>query len=226
MKPTCLLLPLLLAGCAALAPQPPHVDTVTTTFAIPGHMAERGTVLVQSPDPALNPSLEFAYYRQRFEEKLQEQGYQIETDLKKARYVAFVTYGVDNGQAETVTMPVYGQVGGGPVVTTGTVVTGSGKVVPYTGTGYVMPRFGVVGTSTDTVIRYTRVIAMDIVETASLKTATPRRIYETRAKSTGGCGNFIDVFEPILNGMFQQWPGVPGKSQLSEVSWNGRCTGR
>lgn len=215
-----------LSGCAAFQPPPPRIETVTTTFAIPGHMNERGSLAVQSPDPALNKSLEFAHYRQAFEERLSAQGYAIEHEPKKAKYIAFVSYGIDSGRVETVTTPVYGQVGGGPTFTSGMVMLPGGKMSSFSGTAYTMPTFGMVGTATDSITRFTRVIALDIVDAASLKSSEPRKVYEIRAKSIGSCGNFIDVFDAILTGMFSDWPGVPGKSQSSQVLWTGRCTGR
>jgi hypothetical protein len=226
MKYVLLLISVLLSGCATMAPPPPRVDTVTTTFAIPDHMTQRGSLAVQSPDPALNKSLEFAHYKLRFEERLQEQGYTIEPDVRKAKYIAFVTYGVDNGQTETITSPVYGQMGSGPVFSSGVLTTSKGKTTPYSGISYGMPMYGMVGTVTDNVTRYTRVIAMDIVEANSLKGSEPKKVYEFRAKSIGMCGNFLDVFEPILTGLFQDWPGVPGRVKSSSVVWQGRCTGR
>jgi hypothetical protein len=205
----------LLEGCAV---GPPQVTTKTTSFLAPG-FASSGTLFVMAADTAIAQSLEFASYKSRFEAKFASKGYTIVQQSTEAQLVAIVSFGIDDGQSSTVSAPLFGQTGGGTTYSSGTVY-GSGGSATYSGSTYSMPKFGVVGTTTDSVTTFTRVIAIDVYESGGEK---PSKIYEARAKSTGSCNVFAAVFESILEAMFLSFPGESGKTSVANVDWSGNC---
>lgn len=212
MKPyiyrlTALLIITTLFGCNTLAPL---VRTNITVF-YKDQYSPRGTISVVASDISVNNSLEWAAYKKKFEAKFSDNGYIIEQDSKDAQFIALVAYGIDNGETAIVTTPIYGQIGGGMTTTTGTVGN-----VNYTETSYIMPIYGVVGTSTNSQTEYTRAIALDIVDAKSIKENLPNKVYEGRAKSIGPCSVFVEVFDEMLDAMFTDFPGENGRNRKIE----------
>jgi hypothetical protein len=209
----------LLAGCATTPS--PRVVTSTTDFFIPDFQ-KSGSILVVAADAEINGSLEFAHYKSKFEAKFSEHGYQIVHDPEDAEYIALVAYGIDNGRTSIVSTPIYGQTGGGVTYSSGTVY-GAGRSTTYSGRSYTMPSYGVVGSSARSQTRYARAIALDIVWAQSLIDGRPDKVYEGRARSLGTCGIFVEVFDEILEAMFQGFPGSNGGSRKLEVPPNANC---
>jgi len=201
---------IILTGCAT-----PRVVTNNTAFFVDSY-APRGTISVVSGKEDVNNSLEFAAYRRKFEKKLSEVGYAIESDPNKADFIALVAYGIDNGETSTVSTPIFGQTSGGTTYSSGT-VSGSGGSVNYSGTSYTMPTYGVVGSSTGSVTTYNRAIALDIVEAKSFKEGKPKKVYEGRTKSKGSCSVIVEVFDEMLEGMFSDFPGENGRNRKQVV---------
>jgi hypothetical protein len=207
------LIVVLLGGCAPL--QQVHIKT--TNFYIPEYKSA-GSISVVSAKQELNESLEFASYKARFEAKLVQAGYTIANNPSEAAYVAFVAFGIDNGKEEVSSTPILGQTGGGSTYSSGTVGNAS-----YYGSSYTMPSYGVVGTSVDSDTMFTRAIALDIVDAQSLKDGHPKKILEIRAKSIGTCSVIAGVFDEILEGMFEDFPGESGKVHNVNVVSKGNC---
>lgn len=201
---------IILTGCAT-----PRVVTNNTAFFVDSY-APRGTISVVSGKEEVNNSLEFAAYRRKFEKKLSEVGYAIESDPNKADFIALVAYGIDNGETSTVSTPIFGQTSGGTTYSSGT-VSGSGGSVNYSGTSYTMPTYGVVGSSTGSVTTYNRAIALDIVEAKSFKEGKPKKVYEGRTKSKGSCSVIVEVFDEMLEAMFSDFPGENGRNRKQVV---------
>jgi hypothetical protein len=199
---------LLLSGLSGCTP----VVTSTTAFFVPEYKSA-GTIIIVAAVGEVNNSLEFAHYRSRFEQRLASNGYTIVANPSEARYVAFVAYGIDEGKTAVVSTPIFGQTGGGTTYSSGTAY-GSGGSVSYSGSSYTMPTYGVVGSSTGSVTQYTRAIALDIVDAASLKEGHPKRVLESRAKSTGSCSTVAGVFEEMLEAMFTDFPGQSGRTSV------------
>ena len=81
-----------------------------------------------------------------------------------------------------------------------------------------MPTYGVVGTSNFSynVTKYTRTVAINLVEKGSNK-----KVFESKATSTGSCGIIGKVIEEIVVGMFKKFPSGSGRVT---VKWGaGRC---
>ncbi|MEY3122912.1 MAG: hypothetical protein RI993_1737 [Pseudomonadota bacterium] len=200
----------IVTGCAT-----PRVITNNTAFFVDSY-APRGSISVVSGEAGVNNSLEFAAYKRKFENKLSEAGYTIESDPNKADFIALVAYGIDNGETTTVSTPIFGQTSGGTTYSSGTVY-GSGGSASYRGTSYTMPTYGVVGSSTGSVTTYNRAVALDIVEAKSFKEGKPKKVYEGRTKSKGSCSVIVEVFDEMLAAMFSDFPGENGRNRKQVV---------
>lgn len=205
-----LLLVLLVAGCAG-----PRVVTNNTAFYVDAY-APRGSISVAAAEAGTNNSLEFTAYKKKFEAQLVKAGYRIEDDPDKADFIALVAYGIDNGETATVSTPIFGQVGWGTAFSSRTIRTSDGSVKRIR-TSYIMPSYGVIGSSTGSVTVYNRAIALDIVEANSFKQGNPEKVYEGRTKSIGRCPVFVEVFDELLEAMFSDFPGENGRNRKQVV---------
>lgn len=196
------------------------IKTKTTAFYTP-EFKTSGKIVVAAADNELNNSLEFSHYKRKFEEKFAENGYQIVQSFSEADYIALVAYGIDDGKTSIVSTPIFGRTGGGTTYSSG-VVYGSGGSASYSGSSYTMPTYGIVGSSTGSVITFTRAIALDIIDAKSMK-HNIQKVYEVRAKSIGSCSVIAGVFEEILEAMFKEFPGENGKTRVVEISSKGQC---
>jgi len=210
-----LLMVAVFSGCTT------KIRTTTTTFYSPDHQ-QRGAIIVVSPDQQINHSLAFKHYQSKFNEKLKAHGYTIAPSIEASDYIALVSYGIDQGKSSIVSTPVIGQVGGGTEYRSGTIYV-DGEKTRYSGIEYRMPVYGVVGTSTRTVTRYTRAIAMDIVKTEGFKQEYPVKMYEVRAKSVGNCSVMLEVFDEMLEAMFTHFPNESGKAITVTVESDSKC---
>ncbi len=201
---------LILSGCAT-------VEISSTTFHGPEH-SDRGRISVLPLDKTQEGSLEFQAVSNYLIKKLTEKGYEPVTADRGAEYVAFITYGIDNGKVSVSSVPLYGQTGGGTSYTTGS-VSSYGRTSTFSGTTTTMPTFGVVGAMPVSSTEYTRKVNIDIYKNQY----PPAKVYEMRGISTGSCGNINAIIPFIIDGMFVKFPGINGKSSTSRVDWNGSC---
>ncbi|MDB2409876.1 DUF4136 domain-containing protein [Pseudomonadales bacterium] len=214
------ILSLFLVGCETTLNGPEvHVDS--SAFFVDGYAA-KGSIFVQTGDAKLSNSLEFQSYKNKFEAKLSSVGYTIAKSESDADYIAFVTYGIDNGETSTGSVPILGQTSGGSTYTSGTVY-GSGGTATYSANSYSMPTFGVVGSRTVSSKQYTRVVAMDIVKVNTLASNTPTKVYEGRARSSGSCPVIVEVFDEILEAMFINYAAISGKSYNRKITSIADC---
>ena len=211
---TVILYAVYLTGCTS-------VHTKTTAFYTPDYKTS-GSIFVIAADADNNNSLEFASYKKRFEDKLASNGYSIATNANEAKYIAIVAYGIDNGKSSVVSTPIFAQTGGGTTYSSGTVY-GAGGSASYSGSSYTMPTYGVVGSSASSSTTYTRAIALDIVDAKSLKTPQPKKVYESRVKSSGSCSVIAGVFDELLEAMFKGFPGDNGKTRSARIHYKGQC---
>lgn len=200
----CLLLLVLLSACA-------HVNVTTSRFYVPDYK-NAGTITVIASVAEVNESLEFMHYKPQFESKLAANGYTIVSNPSDAKYVALIAYGIDQGQSGVVSTPIFGQTGGGTTTFSS-----------YGASFYTMPTYGIVGSSTQSITRYSRAIALDIVETASIKEGKPKKVYELRTKSVGAGSAISCVFNELLEAMFMDFPGISGKAKSVRLQYNGDC---
>ena len=196
-----LLLALFLSGCST-------VETMTTPVYIQ-EFKNAGTISVVGAVAEVSYSSEFLRFKHRIEQKLAANGYTIASSPSSAEYIAFVTYGIDDGQNAVVSTPIIGQ--------TGTTTSLHGA------SSYTMPSYGAVGSNTKATAQFTRAIALDIVAAVSIREGHPQKVYEMRAKSIGSCSAVAGVFDEILQAMFEDFPGQSGKSRTITVPFKGGC---
>lgn len=200
-----------LSGCAS------YVSTSTTTYHGERH-TERGSLIILPINEKQKDSLQFNAVSDYLQNKLSQQGFTKANSLQQARYVAFITFGIDDGKTTTSTIPIYGQTGGGTSYTTGTVNTG-GTFGSFNSTTTTMPTYGVVGARPVSSTSYQRDVFINILK----NTDPPQKTYELRAISTGRCGNINSVIRPIIDAMFQNFPGNSGESKRIRTDGQGDC---
>lgn len=127
---------LVLQGCA-------YVRTSSTTFHGPNH-EQRGKIIVMPVDKNQEGSLEFKSVSDFLTGKLASKGYEPVVNPADARFLAFITYGIDNGSTSVSAVPLYGQTGGGTSYSSGT-VSSYGRTASFSGTTTTMPSYGVIG---------------------------------------------------------------------------------
>jgi hypothetical protein len=199
-----LLLMVFISGCAT-------IDATTSRFYAPDYK-NVGTIAVIASVAEVNNSLEFSHYKPRFENKLAANGYTIVSNPSDAKYVALVAYGIDEGQSGVVSTPIFGQTVGGTTTFSS-----------YGGSFYTMPTYGMVGSATQSITRYSRAIALDIVDSASIKEGKPKKVFELRTKSVGSSSAISCVFNEMLDAMFKDFPGESGKAKSVTLQYNGDC---
>ena len=209
---------LVLVSCKTLGPT---LIADTTNFYIDG-FETNGSIAVVAGDKIVGSTLEFNHYKKKFEDKLASLGYEVKSKPFESDFIAYITYGIDDGATKSVSTPIYGQTGGGTTYTSGT-VTSSGGSGTYSGTSYTMPSYGVVGSSSGSYETYKRAIAMDIVKLKRDNHENFSRIFEGRTKSTGTCNVIVEVFDEMLDAMFEDFPGENGKNRRRSVPAIAEC---
>jgi hypothetical protein len=197
-----------LGGCAAVQPQ---LRSVTTTFGDPAFHTG-GTLAVIAADAAQNSSLEFSHFKSLIAERLAASGYAVTSDIPGARQIAIVSYGIDNGREELVSVPVYGQTNW-PYYGSGTFFYG-GRRGGIGASMYTMPQYGIVGSSTESFTTYSRALAVDIVDGPSFRANATKKLLELRTRSEGGCGTMAVILPSLVQAAFAVFPGEYGKARL------------
>ena len=155
----------------------------------------------------MESSLEFQNYKKTIEDNLQKYGFNIVQEKDTSDFIAFVSYGISGGRDELVSSPVFGSKGGGTSTFSGSAYDyGSGGTIYYSGTAYSMPTFGVVGSRTSSITKYTRQLAMDLVETSTLESKKINKVYEGRVKSVGRCNMVSTVMSEMIASIFTDFP--------------------
>ena len=166
----------------------------------------------------LESSLEFQSYKKTIENNLQKYGFNIVQEKDSSDFIAFVSYGIDGGKDKLFSSPVYGPTGGGSGTFSGSSYNyGTGGTTYYSGTTYSMPTFGVVGSLTSSIIKYTRQLAMDLVETSTLERKKINKIYEGRLKSTGACSMLSAMMPGMLESLFMDFPRKSGSTETITI---------
>lgn len=176
------------------------VDSNTTAFFTTDFKIE-GSIAVVAADEKVASSLEFLYYKKKFEIKLSEAGFIIEPEASKADYLALIAYGIDNGETAVISTPIYGQTSN----------------AYYFDRQYIMPSYGVVGMMNESVTNFNRAIAMDIVKAKNTDAAFMVKVYESRTKSIGGCPVMLEVFDEMLEAMFKAFPSGNASHRIERI---------
>jgi hypothetical protein len=204
---------LLLTGCGGF------VRTNAITFH-GDSSEERGAIAVLPLDEQQKESLSFKSVSEYVLKKLAEKGYTPTRNRDEAKFLAFISYGIDNGKTTVSSVPIFGQTGGGTSYSSGTVTGSGGGYANYSGTTTTMKTYGVVGTSVVSGTEFKRDVNIDIYKVTEPK---PIKKYELRGVSYGSCGTINGVLPSIIDGMFTEFPGQSGKSKSVDVKWDGDC---
>lgn len=227
IKSAACLAALLLAGCAARVQ-----STVTVFHTLPATGGGESIAIVPG-DKTKEGSLEFRAYAEKLGHYLQAAGYSVVENpaVSHPRYIAVFNYGIDDGTlvTEAYSVPQFGVVGYSGATTTGTVTTTGGlSTLNATTTG--IPQYGVTGyqNGTTTSRVFKRAIVLDIFDRAkfdpknkdSIRNA---EVYDGKLSSAGSCGSMAGVMDPLLEAMFQKFPGDSGKAETVTVKFDGKC---
>lgn len=184
---------------------------------------QKGDVFISAFQKEVNDSLEFKNFKQTIEQKVAQNGFSIVSEATASDLTLLVSYGIDNGDTQTNvgSVPIFGQTGGGYTTHTGSVY-GGGGFGSYSGSSYTMPTFGVVGSSAYSyqTTTYTRTLAIDILETKSMSSDKPKKVFEGRIVSRGCSSQIAEVMPYLLEAMFQDFPGSNGDVRSVEVPMN------
>lgn len=194
------------------------VEVSSTTFTDPGGV-QAGTLELRPLNDEQANSLQFRTVAASVSTALYAKGFQPAAAGADPQYVAYLTYGIDDGRSRMVSVPTWGQTGGGTAVTTGT-VNGPGRYGSFSATTTTMPTYGVIGSESFTQTTYKRAVNLDIYD---IRGAQPVKVVELRAQSVGSCGNINSVITEIARGALEKYPGKNGKTQTVTVPWAGKC---
>lgn len=206
---------LVLVGCADIGRT---IKTSSTTFHGVDHL-QRGSISVMPIDKTQEGSLEFKTVSNYLLKKFSENGYQPST-FAQSQFVAYITYGIDNGKTTMTSIPMMGFTGGGTSYTSGTVSSGT-QSGSYSGVTTSMPTYNVVGSMPVDVTTFKRAVNIDIFKKDGSK--TPEKVYEIKAISSGSCGNIHSVLFTIIDGAFVNFPGENGKTKIISLPSEIQC---
>ncbi|MEH6651395.1 MAG: hypothetical protein V7707_15320 [Motiliproteus sp.] len=203
---------LLLVGCS-------NVSTTVTSF----HQVDAshsGTISVVAGTEELKDTLNFDHHRKLLEQYLSAQGYQVvpspaDNSPPTSDYTAFLSYGIDAGNTEVIAD------NSGMSVGIGVGASSAGRRHSAMYGSYRMPLYGSSAGSNSSETRYTSAIAVDIVDSASLNSDKPIRLYEGRARSSSSCAAITPIFNEMLTALFEDFPGVSGETQTIKVKSSG-----
>lgn len=189
-----------LMGCAT----PTYFETNVTSFHQMGQPT--GLAYTMVPFREQQGSLEHNSYAQMVSAELKRFGMVEVTDANQAAVAIFLRYGIDNGIVMTSTYPIFGQTGVAGSTTTGT-VNSFGRTASVNATTSYTPTYGVVGSGARTDTVYKRFLDLEIVETASLSSGTPKKLYEGKARSMGTSSQLVRVMPYMVESIFKEFPG-------------------
>ena len=187
-------------------------------------IAQGKTFFVCPLDKANMNSPEFFSYAGIVAQNMELNGFKLAGKDSKvlADYAVMLGYGIGSGTPMTYSVPMYGQTGGGTAFhngsfnantmsySTGNQYNTSGS---YSGYSYSAPQYGVVGSDTETEMEYERFVVMTIVDMHKTTSDHLEVVYETRVKSSGSSSELAVVMPTLIKAMFQNFPGVSGKTK-------------
>lgn len=206
------LLSLLVSGCAAFN----VTSTVSRFHDLDGR---RGTTLaIIASDSAKDESLEFKRYAALVASELLKYGLEVRPKdvINACDYILFMDYAIDMGKTITMSIPIYGRVGGGTSYQSGSVsgLSSSGRSFTgtYTGTSWSAPQTAMVGSIPYSAREFTRVLQAEIVEREALQErGEVKRVFEGRAISMG-TSQLPRVMRGMVQALFERFPGRNGET--------------
>lgn len=206
---------ILAAGCETTSP---YIDVSSTAFRSPS-LGQSGTFLVAPLNDEQRTSLEFRTVADQLAQEFARRGYAPPTAEGTADYIAYMTYGIDDGRAVQVAVPIFGRTGGGTTYASGT-SSGAGGVTTYNATATTMPTYGVVGAASQTQEKYRRKLAVDVFDA---RKTPPEKVLEIRTQSDGSCGNIRSVIPTIVRAAVESLGAENGQTVQRRLDWSGDC---
>lgn len=191
-----------LGGCARVS------TTVTSFNVLPANLNATGLYVL--PLKKQDGDLEWQAYASSFSKKLSAQGFVIKDSFDGSDYFAFFDYGIGEGTATVSSMPVFGQTGGGTSYQTGTVYAG-GVAGQYSGTTYVPPTYGQVGSVPVTKTVYPRYMHLWIADVRKSTTSHLDVVYQAEMKSVGSSDTVAAVAPCMIDALFADFRRENGK---------------
>lgn len=204
-----IILAVALTGCM------PVVSDVTR-FHDPDNLQPIGTFVVIPYGEQIG-SLEYKHYASLISSKLAEYGIEEVGNKDGADYAVLFSYGIDNGETVTGSIPIWGQKGGGTTFHSGTVNALGGGMASYSGTSYAAPEYGIVGATNYSQTVYNRFLDLDIVDLKNSKKNEPAVVFEGKVRSKGKTGSFTAVSECLISALFKEFPGDNGGTERVEM---------
>lgn len=183
-------------------------------------------------------SPEFFHYAGEIARNLEENGLVLAGKDRVADYVVMLGYGIDGGRDQVYTTPIIGRTSGGNFTFNSGRMSGGGYgsfggnyTNPYGNTGsytgnytgnfygnysgfsFTAPTFGVVGTSTQSVRLYTRLLYLSIMEINQDEKRPLKTIYECRTRSVGTSSEIAMPLPRMIEATFKDFPGESGTSK-------------
>lgn len=191
---------ILISACSS------SVRTKISTFRDSAVPVGAGTIKVEPLDTALKGSLEFKYYKEGLEAKLQQAGYTVQAG--ETQYVARLNYNVTRREAEQ---------------TQGTrIMVGTGYAPRYSRTGLYF------SDSFEKRFEFERMLVLVIADAAKAANVTegdngPVNVLEITARSVGNCESLPIVYEEMLSAIFQELSRPNGSMRTVKVKGESRC---
>ncbi len=205
MKAFLLLLALALTtGCARL-------ETKVTRFHQLPNVSPGKTFTLSGPKKRAH-RLEYDKYASLIAARLSAHGWRY-THSAQSDYVATFDCGILGTRDAYDVVPVMGYSGGEAVFQTGAVYNRHGKYRgSYSGVGYSMPVYGVVGSAAAPVTVFDRFLTLTITDRRTGKT-----VFESRAISSGESGEINEVLPAMIDALFQDFPGPSGATRVYQT---------
>lgn len=154
--------------------------------------------------------LECSSYLNIIKLQLQQKG-MIEGEIVSSDYYFNIYYDI-NGRTVRSTEPVYGQTGVSSAKTVGTINT-IGNFGTYTGTTVYTPQYGIVGSQEILKTSFVRKLNVDVYVLNKTEEYEFKKVYEGKAVSEGSTDNLASVMPPIIESLFEEFPGESGTTK-------------
>jgi len=168
------------------------------------------------PENDQSDSLEFKSYANLVRQALQAKGWSEET-FESANIAVYLQYSISQGRQVSFSYPVFGQVPTGTSNTVGTVSTyGNTSNIYTTTTRQTMT--GIVGSGTGNRTEFDRALRVLMFSLPTFRsTQKMERVYEGEIRSSGTTGNLPMVMPMLIQGIFEDFPGISGTTRNVNV---------
>ncbi len=191
----------LFTGCA-VAPRFTSDVTVFHQLAQP-----TGLTFVMVPLADQQSSLEYESYSRLVAGELKRFGMKQVQTSDRAAVSVYMRYNIDAGKAVNSAYPIIGQTGVSGSNTYGT-VSRVGSIATVNAATTYTPTFGVVGTGVRTDTIYMRSLDLQIMDTTSLSSGSPKKLYEAQVRSEGTSPQLARVMPYMIESLFKEFPGM------------------